>query len=211
MARRASERADGRVVPVPGPGKRRAGSSLARANAGPGRPWPGHTPRKGAGSKAVIPGGGGGGARAVVRERNDCGRAPLRAMAHSLFRHTAESATRQGRRTSLGIHGPDRTAGLIHYAIDESSLTLRVGPWRPDISERTCADESWSRVGVRFCAQVTAQRLVVIDPLLVNYHSITLVPLTRQKRLKRANGEIPLPNSNPIQTQIVCEASVSVR
>ena len=68
------------------------------------------------------------------------------------------------RRASLGTHGPDRMARLVHYAISDSSPTLRVGPgppqptsnrraggpivsssklWRPDISdisERTCAD-----------------------------------------------------------------------
>jgi hypothetical protein len=30
--------------------------------------------------------------------------------------------------SSLCIHGPDRTDELIHYAIDDSPLTLRVGP-----------------------------------------------------------------------------------
>ena len=33
-----------------------------------------------------------------------------------------------GRRASLSIHGPDRTAELIHYAIGDSAPTLRVGP-----------------------------------------------------------------------------------
>ena len=32
-----------------------------------------------------------------------------------------------GRRASLSIHGPDRTAELIHYAIGDSPPTLRVG------------------------------------------------------------------------------------
>ena len=32
-----------------------------------------------------------------------------------------------GRRASLSIHGPDRTAGLIHHVTDESATTLRVG------------------------------------------------------------------------------------
>ena len=36
-----------------------------------------------------------------------------------MFRHNP-IRFRQGRRASLGIHGPDRTAGLIHYAIGVS-------------------------------------------------------------------------------------------
>jgi hypothetical protein len=65
----------------------------------------------------------------------------------------------QGRRASPGV-GPDRTAGLIRYAISDSAPTLRVGahparahsgrgsnrvldpcaePWRPGMSERACA------------------------------------------------------------------------
>ncbi len=32
-----------------------------------------------------------------------------------------------GRRASLSIHGPDRTAGLIHNVTDDSPPTLRVG------------------------------------------------------------------------------------
>jgi hypothetical protein len=37
------------------------------------------------------------------------------------------AATRMGRRASLSVHGPDRTAELIHYTIGDSPLTLRVG------------------------------------------------------------------------------------
>jgi hypothetical protein len=44
-----------------------------------------------------------------------------------LFRITAKPATRQGRRASLGTHGPDRTTALIHYAIGDPSPTLQVG------------------------------------------------------------------------------------
>ena len=36
-------------------------------------------------------------------------------------------APQMGRRASLSIHGPDRTAKLSHYAIGDSPPTLRVG------------------------------------------------------------------------------------
>ncbi len=38
------------------------------------------------------------------------------------------AAPQMGRRASLSIHGPDRTAELIQYAIGDSPPTLRVGP-----------------------------------------------------------------------------------
>ncbi len=37
------------------------------------------------------------------------------------------AAPQMGRRASLSIHGPDRTAELSHYAIGDSAPTLRVG------------------------------------------------------------------------------------
>jgi hypothetical protein len=40
----------------------------------------------------------------------------------------AQPASRQGRRASLGIHGPNRTAAPIRYAVGDSAPTLRVGP-----------------------------------------------------------------------------------
>jgi hypothetical protein len=45
-------------------------------------------------------------------------------------RHVSQlraAATRMGRRASLSIHGPNRTAGLIYYVTDNSPPTLRVG------------------------------------------------------------------------------------
>jgi hypothetical protein len=78
----------------------------------------------------------------------------------------------------MGLHGTDRTAGLIHYAIGDSASTLRVGPhltvthtagpedqscprpvaelWRSDISERSCADVRVTSGVLCIRAQVTA-------------------------------------------------------
>ena len=47
-----------------------------------------------------------------------------------MFRHESDPALRNDGRTSLGIHGPNRTAETHHYAINDSASTLRVGPDR---------------------------------------------------------------------------------
>jgi hypothetical protein len=68
--------------------------------------------------------------------------------------HHGEAARWAGRRASLGIHGPDRTAGLIHHATGDSAVTLRVGQHPTQRWARrgtNCVLDPWANPGAGTC------------------------------------------------------------
>jgi hypothetical protein len=123
-------RAPGRGLGI-GPLGRGMESAQRGAHAGPR--GPGRFP---CGHDAARPAAARGRARPVgprrAQRRRPAARTRVRAPRNrpGPFRITAKPATRLGRRAGLGTHGPDRTAGLIHRAIGDSSPTRRVGPHR---------------------------------------------------------------------------------